>query len=469
MDFELEEAYGLVEAVEGWEAFGSEIVKLNVPNPKGFIGLGKLADVKTRICAYTGGKKKNDKVIVFFNTVYLSAMQNSFLSNFLDCKVFDRYSLILAIFYSRVKNREAHLQVELAELQYVKSRMRSLVEAELRGSSSGSEEAGLAGESRIELEKRKLSKREVKLRRELEHIESTKKLRRGRRQRTGVPVVGVVGYTNVGKTALIERLRSFGGLSNEEVMKSKQEEVVIGGQDKLFATLDSRASAVKLHSGLRVVFMDTIGFISNLPHGLVSAFRSTLDEVLEADVIVHVRDCSHVEEFEQNIDVHNVMDGLFVDDDLTPPVREHSVHRFIENDEVEDAPVHPWKRHIEVINKVDKLEEQEGKDGEDDELEDDDVEENADTIDFDYDDREAPAMQHIFRYENEKVMGKICVEPAASVRTSVKTGYNLGVLMDLIEKQVLECTDRAKVGSCERPYVFRRQLLMNLECNYRLR
>eukprot|EP01135_Chromosphaera_perkinsii_P004355 Nk52_evm6s279 gene=Nk52_evmTU6s279 len=477
VQFELDEAYGLVDAVSGWRAFGSEVVKLNDPNPKSFIGKGRLADVKTRICAFTGGGKKNGDVIAFFNCVYLTAMQTEFLSNFLECTVFDRYSLILAIFYSRARTREAMIQIELAELKYMKSRLKYLMQIRDGGRVTGAEEAGLVGESRVEMEKRKLSKKEVKLRRELENIEANKKMRRGHRTKTGVPVIGIVGYTNVGKTALVERLRSFGGRTNDE-LTGGDNEFVIGGQDKLFATLDSRASSAKLPSGLRVVFMDTIGFISNLPHSLVSAFRSTLDEVLEADVIVHVRDCSHTEQFEQFLDVHAVMSQLYERKDPEKGIV-RTVHGFVlHQDEKEKQDMHPWLRHIEVVNKIDKLSRDEllhvnepprnpegglkevasEKDLSMPELEEEktdqmpldmDIVENADSRNEEWHGWEEDwdvesGMQANFRRQNFNFRDRFAVEPVASVYTSVLTGEGLEELMTVIEMQVMECTNRTK-------------------------
>jgi len=233
------------------------------------------------------------------------------------CKVIDRTGLILDIFGERAATREGALQVELAHLDYQRSQLvRSWTHLERQRGGFGF--LGGPGETQIEADRRLIGDRIVRLKQELEQVRRTRGLHRDARRRVPFPVIALVGYTNAGKSTL------FNALTGAEV----------AARDQLFATLDPTMRGLKLPSGRRVILSDTVGFISDLPHELVAAFRATLEEVAEADVILHVRDAAHPDSAAQRADVIEVLDGMVTDGAL-------------------DAD---WgSRCIEVLNKADLL------------------------------------------------------------------------------------------------------------------
>jgi GTP-binding protein HflX len=234
-----------------------------------------------------------------------------------SCKVIDRTGLILDIFGERAATREGTLQVELAHLEYQRSRLvRSWTHLERQRGGFGF--LGGPGETQIEADRRLIGDRIVKLKRELEQVRRTRFLHRTARRRVPFPVVALVGYTNAGKSTL------FNTLTGAEVV----------ARDQLFATLDPTMRGLRLPSGRRAILSDTVGFISELPTELVAAFRATLEEVAEADVILHVRDVSHPDSAAQRVDVIAVLDAMARDEQLDA-----------------DWPT----RCIEVLNKVDLL------------------------------------------------------------------------------------------------------------------
>lgn len=223
----------------------------------------------------------------------LSPVQQRNLERALDCKVIDRTGLILEIFGARARTREGRLQVELAALTYQRSRLvRSWTHLERQRGGFGF--MGGPGEAQIEIDRRILSDRILRLTKELKEVKRTRAIQRQARQRGSYPVVALVGYTNAGKSTLFNRLTHA--------------EVIV--KDQLFATLDPTMRALRLPSGRTIILSDTVGFISDLPHELVAAFRATLEEVLEADVVVHVRDVSHPDTEAQKEDVHKVLTEL---------------------------------------------------------------------------------------------------------------------------------------------------------------
>jgi GTP-binding protein HflX len=227
--------------------------------------------------------------------------------------VLDRTALILEIFGERAQTREGRLQVELAHLTWQRSRLvRSWTHLERQRGGFGF--LGGPGETQIESDRRLIGERIVKIKKELEGVKRTRGLQRRARKRVPFPVVALVGYTNAGKSTL------FNALTQSEVL----------AKDLLFATLDPTMRGLKLPSGRRVILSDTVGFISDLPVELVAAFRATLEEVLEADVIAHIRDAAHEESDAQKADVLEVLVELGVDEDHT--------------------------RIVEVLNKIDLLE-----------------------------------------------------------------------------------------------------------------
>jgi GTPase len=247
----------------------------------------------------------------------LSPVQQRNLERAWGCKVIDRTGLILDIFGERAVTKEGTLQVELAHLQYQRSRLvRSWTHLERQRGGFGF--LGGPGETQIEADRRLIDERLVRIRKELEQVRRTRGLHRSARRRVPFPVIALVGYTNAGKSTL------FNALTGAEVT----------ARDQLFATLDPTMRGLHLPSGRRVILSDTVGFISQLPHELVEAFRATLEEVSEADIILHVRDAAHPESTAQRGDVIKVLDDMVADGTL-------------------DAA---WPdRTIEVLNKADLL------------------------------------------------------------------------------------------------------------------
>ncbi len=247
----------------------------------------------------------------------LSAIQQRNLEKELQVKVIDRTALILEIFGDRAKTAEGKLQVELAHLTYQRSRLvKSWTHLERQRGGGGF--LGGPGEKQKELDRRFLDEKIIKIKKELEKVKNTRSLQREKRQKVPYDVVVLVGYTNAGKSTL------FNALTNENVM----------AEDMLFATLDPTLRKLKLPSGREVILSDTVGFISDLPHELVMSFRATLEEVLEADLIVHVRDISGENQKEERQDVLDVLH-----------------HLGLEN-------IEHQSNYIEVLNKIDLLEEE---------------------------------------------------------------------------------------------------------------
>lgn len=247
----------------------------------------------------------------------LSPVQQRNLERAWACKVIDRTGLILDIFGERAATKEGALQVELAHLEYQRSRLvRSWTHLERQRGGFGF--LGGPGETQIEADRRLIGERIVKLKRELEQVRRTRGLHRSARRRVPFPVVALVGYTNAGKSTL------FNALTGAEVT----------ARDQLFATLDPTMRGLRLPSGRRAILSDTVGFVSELPTELVAAFRATLEEVAEADVILHVRDAAHSDSAAQRADVIAILDSMARDGTLET-----------------DWPTHT----IEVLNKADLL------------------------------------------------------------------------------------------------------------------
>ncbi len=277
------------------EVIGAEVVPLSAPRPATFFGSGKVEEISGRIAA--------DDIGVAIVDGSLTPVQQRNLERAWDCKVIDRTGLILEIFGARARTREGTLQVELAALSYQRSRLvRSWTHLERQRGGFGF--FGGPGESQLEVDRRQIDGRISRIRRALETVARTRGLHRRARRRVPYPVVALVGYTNAGKSTLFNRITGAN----------------VAAEDKLFATLDPTLRGVRLPSGRRVILSDTVGFISELPTSLVAAFRATLEEVREADVIVHVRDASHRDSEEQRNDVHAVLGelglGAAVDDGL---------------------------------------------------------------------------------------------------------------------------------------------------------
>lgn len=282
----LDEACGLAMAID-LEIAGSQIVMLNTLRPATYIGGGKADD----ICAEV---KRLDADLVVMDCA-LSPVQQRNLEKLFQVKVIDRTGLILEIFGKRARTKEGRLQVELAHLSYQRSRLvRSWTHLERQRGGFGF--MGGPGETQIEADRRLIQERISRLEQELEKVKRTRGLHRKQREKVPFPVVALVGYTNAGKSTLFNRL------THAEVM----------AKDMLFATLDPTMRAIPLPHGEQVMLSDTVGFISNLPTMLVSAFRATLEEVLEAEIILHVRDISDSDTDAQGADVEDVLRDLGV-------------------------------------------------------------------------------------------------------------------------------------------------------------
>jgi GTP-binding protein HflX len=280
----LEEAVGLAQAI-GLQVVGQEIVPLAKATPATLLGRGKVEQIAGRIAEAEAG-------LVIVNAQVLPIQQSN-LETAWKAKVLDRTGLILEIFGERAKTREGVLQVELAHLQYQKGRLiRSWTHLERQRGGFGF--LGGPGERQIEADRRLIQDRIARLEKELASVAKTRGLHRHGRSRVPFPVVALVGYTNAGKSTL------FNKLTGADVL----------AKDLLFATLDPTMRTITLPKGRKIVLSDTVGFISDLPTTLIAAFRATLEEVVSADVILHIRDISHPETDAQADDVVAVLDQL---------------------------------------------------------------------------------------------------------------------------------------------------------------
>lgn len=288
----LEEAVGLAAAID-LDVVHSEVVAVGALRPATLFGPGKVDELKGFIHA--------QEIALVIVDATVSPVQQRNLERAWKTKVIDRTGLILEIFGERARTREGRLQVELAHLTYQRSRLvRSWTHLERQRGGAGF--LGGPGESQIELDRRLIDERITKLKRELETVTRTRKLHRANRKKVPYPVVALVGYTNAGKSTLFNRLT----------------DATVLAEDLLFATLDPTMRGLALPGGRRVILSDTVGFVSDLPTHLVAAFRATLEEVLEADLILHVRDAAHEDAEAQADDVRGVLRQLGIseaDDD----------------------------------------------------------------------------------------------------------------------------------------------------------
>jgi len=288
-DARLDEAAGLARAID-LEVAEAALMPISQIRPATYLGKGKVEDVVGLIAAHGA-----DLVVM---DCALSPIQQRNLEKAWNVKVLDRTGLILEIFGRRAKTKEGTLQVELAHLNYQRSRLvRSWTHLERQRGGFGF--MGGPGETQIEADRRLIGDRIARLENELKKVQATRRLHRAGRQRVPYRVVALVGYTNAGKSTLFNRL------TRAEVQAA----------DMLFATLDPTLRAVELPHGGKAMLSDTVGFISNLPTQLVAAFRATLEEVLEADLILHVRDISHEDAEAQERDVDKVLRQLGVEFD----------------------------------------------------------------------------------------------------------------------------------------------------------
>ncbi len=285
----LEEAIGLARAID-LDVAEAGVVALSAITPATFIGKGKVEEI-------AGLVKSHEAGIVVMDCA-ISPVQQRNLEKAWNAKVLDRTGLILEIFGRRARTREGALQVEHAHLTYQKSRLvRSWTHLERQRGGFGF--LGGPGETQLEADRRVIEERIARIESELEKVKRTHKLHRDSRKRVPYPIAALVGYTNAGKSTL------FNQMTRSSVLSA----------DMLFATLDPTLRAVDLPRGTRIILSDTVGFISDLPTMLIAAFRATLEEVIEADVILHVRDISHEEAGAQSHDVQGILRELAIEPD----------------------------------------------------------------------------------------------------------------------------------------------------------
>lgn len=305
----LEEAVGLALAIN-LDVVYSEIIKIREIKPSTFVGQGvidRLHQIFTE-----------QEIELLIVDTSLTPIQQRTLEQKLKIKVIDRTALILEIFGERAQTREGKLQVELAHLTYQRSRLvRSWTHLERQRGGAGF--LGGPGETQIELDRRLIDDKIIRIKKELEKVKQTRQIQRSARKRVPYPVVALVGYTNAGKSSIFNRLTEAG----------------VFAKDLLFATLDPAMRKIRLPSGQEVILSDTVGFISDLPHELIMAFRATLEEVLSADIIVHICDIANSDTREQKQDVLKVLESLGLQN-------------------IEEQP-----NYIELLNKTDLLDEKE--------------------------------------------------------------------------------------------------------------
>lgn len=287
-DYSMEELKNLAEALDV-EVVGVVTQNLERVTPSHYVGTGKIEEIKAFF------EEAEANLVIFNDELSPSQIRN--LERDLACKVIDRTMLILDIFSRRAKTSEAKMQVELAQLQYMLPRLVGLHASLSRqggGTGGGFKNRG-AGETKLELDRRKIEDQIAKLRRDLEHVKAQRETQRKQRRKNEIPVVSIVGYTNAGKSTIMNRVLEMTG---------QQQEKQVFEKDMLFATLDTSVRQIELPDHKSFLLTDTVGFVSKLPHHLVKAFRATLEEAREADLLLHVVDVSN-EEYRFMMDVTN--------------------------------------------------------------------------------------------------------------------------------------------------------------------
>ena len=289
----LDEAEGLAEAI-GIDVVGRRAFRLRAPRPATLFGKGQAEAIADMVEEEAAGLLIVDAA--------LSPVQQKSLEEITKAKVIDRTGLILEIFGERAATAEGRLQVELAHLDYQAGRLvRSWTHLERQRGGFGF--LGGPGETQIEADRRLIRDRMARIRRELEQVKRTRGLHRGRRQRAPWPIIALVGYTNAGKSTLFNRMTRAS----------------VSAEDLLFATLDPTLREIRLPGFDKAILSDTVGFVSELPTELIAAFRATLEEVVAADLILHIRDLAHPDSEAQSDDVEAVLENLGLSEPHSPP------------------------------------------------------------------------------------------------------------------------------------------------------
>ncbi|XP_075708677.1 putative GTP-binding protein 6 isoform X2 [Rhinoderma darwinii] len=284
------EAVALVESIPNWTVQDKLIMSTKTPDNKFIFGKGNF-QILTEII-----KGLPQLTAVFLNVERLSSSSEKELEAAWGVKVYDRYSVVLSIFRYNARTKEAKLQIALAELPLLRSRVKNEM-AHLDQQGGGSRYIMGSGETFMEIQQRLLKERELKIRKALEKLKNKRKLLRTQRNRREFPIISVMGYTNSGKTTLIK------ALTGDENLQPR---------DQLFATLDVTAHGGLLPCHMPVIYVDTIGFLSQLPHNLIESFSATLEDVVHSDLLIHIRDISHPETDNQKKSVLAVLQNLNV-------------------------------------------------------------------------------------------------------------------------------------------------------------
>ncbi|KAM5180363.1 putative GTP-binding protein 6 [Mantella aurantiaca] len=302
----VDEAVALVHSIPNWIVVDKLIMSTKSPDHKYIFGKGNFQTLTEKI------KGIPQITAVFLNVERISSLSEKEMEAAWGVQVFDRYTVVLNIFRYNARTKEAKLQIALAELPLLRSRLRNEM-ADLDQQGGGSRYVMGSGETLMETQQRLLKERELKLKKALEKLKKKRKLLRTQRKRREFPVISVLGYTNSGKTTLIKALTGDASLQP---------------RDQLFATLDVTAHGGLLPSRLPVIYVDTIGFLSQLPHNLIESFSATLEDVIHSDLLIHVRDVSHPESINQKKSVLSVLSNLNVPQKLLDTMVE--VHNKID-------------------------------------------------------------------------------------------------------------------------------------------
>ncbi|XP_058495301.1 putative GTP-binding protein 6 [Solea solea] len=290
----LAEAVGLVNTLDNWKVVDKMVLSTKTPEKKKIFGKGNFLVLTEKI------RQTSGITAVFVNVDRLSPLSEREFEDTWGVKVFDRYSVVLQIFRCNARTKEAKLQISLAEIPLLRSRLKNEF-AHMDQQGGGARYIGGSGETLFEVQQRLLKERETKIRSALEKLRKKRLLLRSQRKRSEFPIVSVLGYTNCGKTTLIK------ALTGDSVLQPR---------NQLFATLDVTVHAGQLPSHMTVLYADTIGFLSQLPHQLIDSFSATLEDIKHSDLLIHVRDISHPETENQKVNVLNVLKNLEIPDSL---------------------------------------------------------------------------------------------------------------------------------------------------------